>query len=225
MALVSNENYEKHKEVYSQPGFLSIEDLVQNRHSLSVVNPWLSRWVILCKDGNGKIGLRVQTYKKGVFVSLVVPGSPAAMAGLRFGDQLLTLGKTELAGKTPDRVHCMFRSCSVNNIVMAVRDRPLCRSIKLNKDRAGRLGIRIKQGSVDAIAVNSTAARNGLLTDHQVIEVNGCCVVGLNDKEIRRMIEEETDVVTIAVMNRDVFLNLVSGMSEWLVKNKMNHVG
>ena len=39
------------------------------------------------------------------------------------------------------------------------------------------------------------------------------------------MIEEETDVVTIAVMNRDVFLNLVSGMSEWLVKNKMNHVG
>jgi len=133
MALVSNENYEKHKEVYSQPGFLSIEDLVQNRHSLSVVNPWLSRWVILCKDGNGKIGLRVQTYKKGVFVSLVVPGSPAAMAGLRFGDQLLTLGKTELAGKTPDRVHCMFRSCSVNNIVMAVRDRPLCRSIKLNK--------------------------------------------------------------------------------------------
>ena len=46
---------------------------------------------------------------EGVFVCLVVPGSPAAMAGLRFGDQLLTLGKTELAGKSLQTVHCMLR--------------------------------------------------------------------------------------------------------------------
>ena len=49
-------------------------------------------------------------HRKGVFVSLVVPGSPAAMAGLRFGDQLLTLGSAELAGRTEDRVHAMLRS-------------------------------------------------------------------------------------------------------------------
>ena len=65
--------------------------------------------MILCKDGQGKVGLRVQTYKKGVFVSLVVPGSPAAMAGLKFGDQLLTLGNSELAGRSMDCVHCMLR--------------------------------------------------------------------------------------------------------------------
>ena len=89
--------------------------MVQNRHSLSIVNPWLNRWVILCKDRDGKVGLRVQTYKKGVFVSLVVPGSPAAMAGLKFGDQLLTLGNTELAGRSSQAVHCMLRSD--NNIM------------------------------------------------------------------------------------------------------------
>ena len=65
------------------------QDLVQERQG-QTVNPWLSRWVVLCKDGQGKVGLRVSTYNKGVFVVLVVPGSPAAMAGLRFGDQLLT---------------------------------------------------------------------------------------------------------------------------------------
>ena len=54
---------------------------------------------------------------------------------------------------------------------MAVRDRPLCRSVVLHKDRAGRLGIKITGGCVVAIAVNSTAARKGLLIDHQIIEV------------------------------------------------------
>ena len=40
----------------------------------------MSRWVILCKDWFGKIDLRVQTYNKGVFVSLVIAGSPSSMA-------------------------------------------------------------------------------------------------------------------------------------------------
>ena len=67
-------------------------------------------------------------------------GSPAAMAGLRFGDQLLTLGKTTMAGMT---VHCQLKCSPVNNIVIAVRDRPLCRSLVLHKDKAGRLGIKV----------------------------------------------------------------------------------
>ena len=163
-------------------GFLSIEvrvvvqgrtdwcyqDLVQDRQG-QTVNPWLSRWVVLCKDGQGKVGLRVSTYNKGVFVVLVVPGSPAAMAGLKFGDQLLTLGRTELAGRTADCVHCLLRRCSVNNIVLGVRDRPLARSLLLHKDRAGRLGVKVKAGRVAAIAVNSSAARQGVTVLRSVI--------------------------------------------------------
>ena len=108
----------------------------------------------------------------------------------------------------------------MNNIVMAVRDRPLCRSVVLTKDKAGRLGIKLKHGCVDAVAVNSTAARNGLLTDHQIVEVNGCCVVGLADKHIRKCIEDESDMVTVTIMQRDVFIQLIRGMSDWLIKNK-----
>ena len=65
----------------------------------------------------------------------------------------------------------VFRMSPVNNIVIAVRDRPLCRSVLLHKDAAGRLGIKLRQGCVEAVGVNSTAARNGLLIDHQIIEV------------------------------------------------------
>jgi syntenin-1 len=45
--------------------------------------------VILCKDSQGKVGLRVRSINKGVFVCLVMKGSPAAQGGLRFGDQIL----------------------------------------------------------------------------------------------------------------------------------------
>jgi syntenin-1 len=43
--------------------------------------------VILCKDADNKVGLRVKAINKGIFVCLVTRGSPAAMGGLRFGDQ------------------------------------------------------------------------------------------------------------------------------------------
>ena len=47
--------------------------------------------VILCKDRDGKVGLRVRSVDKGVFVALVTKGSPSAMGGLRFGDQILQI--------------------------------------------------------------------------------------------------------------------------------------
>ena len=47
--------------------------------------------VILCKDKDGKVGLRVRSVDKGIFVALVTKGSPSAMGGLRFGDQILQI--------------------------------------------------------------------------------------------------------------------------------------
>lgn len=39
------------------------------------------RELILCKDGDKKVGLRVKDINNGVFVTVVVKGSPAALAG------------------------------------------------------------------------------------------------------------------------------------------------
>ena len=47
--------------------------------------------MILCKDQKGKCGLSVFAASKGVFVCFVAKGSPAAMGGLRFGDQILAV--------------------------------------------------------------------------------------------------------------------------------------
>ena len=40
------------------------------------------RQIIACKDEKGKMGIRVQHINKGVFVSFVQAGSPAAIAGI-----------------------------------------------------------------------------------------------------------------------------------------------
>ncbi len=42
----------------------------------------------------------------------------------------------------------------------------------MHKDSAGQLGFQFKEGKITAIAVNSSSARNGLLIEHNLLEVN-----------------------------------------------------
>ena len=77
----------------------------------------------LCKDADGKVGVRVHAINNGVFVCLVSQNSPAAMAGLRFGDQILSINDMCVAGYSMDQVHKLFRNADVNGIKVAVRDR------------------------------------------------------------------------------------------------------
>ncbi len=49
----------------------------------------------------------------------------------------------------------------------------------MQKDSTGHIGFVFKQGKISAIVKDSSAARNGVLTEHQLVEVNGQNVVGL----------------------------------------------
>ena len=52
---------------------------------------------------------------------------------IRFGDQILQVNGENLAGYSSDKVHGILKKVSVNNIVMAVRDRPFERALILHK--------------------------------------------------------------------------------------------
>lgn len=56
-------------------------------------------------------------------MSLVQSGSPAALAGLRFGDQILQINGETVAGYSMDKVHSIFKKAGINNIRVGVRDR------------------------------------------------------------------------------------------------------
>lgn len=181
------------------------------------------RQIIACKDEKGKMGIRVQHVNKGVFVSFVQKGSPAAMAGLRFGDQILQINGETLAGFDRDKVMKLIKKQPANNINIAVRDRPFERAITMQKDSAGHVGFIYKNGKITSIVKDSSAARNGLLIEHNLLEVNGQNVVGLSDKEISKVLTESERSLTITIMPTFIYEHMVKCMSDSLVKKKMDH--
>jgi len=181
------------------------------------------RQVILCKGADGKVGVRVKAIDKGIFVALVVKQGPAALGGLKFGDQILQINEETVAGYSADKVHSIFKKAGVNNIVLAVRDRPFERTLTLHKDSTGHIGFQFKEGKITAIVVNSSAAKNGLLIEHNLLEINGQNVVGMKDKDINKIIDEEAgQVVTITVIPNFLYRHMMKNMSNSLVK-KMDH--
>lgn len=181
------------------------------------------RQVVLCKDGEGRVGIKVKAVNKGIFVCLVTKDSPAAIGGLRFGDQILQINGLSVAGLSSDKVHDKLKKAGENNIVLAVRDRPFERTLTLHKDSTGHIGFQFKEGKINSIAVNSSAARNGLLVDHNLLEVNGQNVVGVKDKEISKYIEEGGSIITITIIPSYIYNHIMKNMSSSLVKKLMDH--
>jgi syntenin-1 len=56
---------------------------------------------------------------------------------------------------------------------------------------------------------DSSAARNGLLTDHNLLEVNGQNVVGLKDKEVTRIIDGAGSCITVTVMPTFLYEHMI----------------
>lgn len=182
------------------------------------------RQVVLCKDQNGKIGLKAKAVNKGVFVCLVAKQSPAALGGLRFGDQILQINGENVAGFSSDKVHDILKNkTSVNNINLVIRDRPFERTLTLHKDSTGHIGFQFKEGKITAIGVDTSAARNGLLIDHNLLEVNGQNVVGIKDKEIGTIIEQGGEIITVTIIPTVVYNHIMKNMSSSVIKKLMDH--
>ncbi|EEC08187.1 syntenin, putative [Ixodes scapularis] len=167
------------------------------------------REVVLCKDQDKKVGLRLESINKGIFVVLVQANSPAALVGLRFGDQILTIDDEVVAGYSVDKVHNMIRKANPECIVMAVRDRPFERTVTMHKSSTGHIGFAFRDGKIISLVKDSSATRNGLLIDHQLLEVNGQNVVGIKDPEITRIIESAGNVITVTVMPSFIYDHMI----------------
>uniref|UniRef100_A0A8C4P439 Syndecan binding protein 2 n=1 Tax=Dromaius novaehollandiae TaxID=8790 RepID=A0A8C4P439_DRONO len=165
----------------------------------AAIKPGL-REIHLCKDERGKTGLKLKNVDQGIFVQLVKANSPAALVGLRFGDQVLQLDGKSCAGWSSDKAQRALKKASPEKIVMVVRDRPFQRTVTMHKDSSGHVGFVVRKGQIVSLAKDGSAARNGLLTHHYVCEVNGQNVIGLKDKELMEVLAGTGRVVTLTII-------------------------
>ncbi|XP_051788551.1 syntenin-2 isoform X2 [Erpetoichthys calabaricus] len=181
------------------------------------------REVILCKDEDGKVGLRLRNIDNGIFVQLVQANSPAALAGLRFGDQVLQVNGQNCAGWSLDKAHKVLKASPQDRIEFIVRDRPFQRTITMHKDSSGHVGFIFKDGKITSIVKDSSAARNGILTDHYICEINGQNVIGLKDSRVKEILVSSGTAVTITLMPKFIYEHMVKRMAQGLLKSSMDH--
>ncbi|CAO2581065.1 Sdcbp, partial [Lemmus lemmus] len=181
------------------------------------------REVILCKDQDGKIGLRLKSIDNGIFVQLVQANSPASLVGLRFGDQVLQINGDNCAGWSSDKAHKVLKQAFGEKITMTIRDRPFERTITMHKDSSGHVGFIFKSGKITSIVKDSSAARNGLLTEHHICEINGQNVIGLKDSQIADILSTAGTVVTITIMPAFIFEHIIKRMAPSIMKSLMDH--
>jgi syntenin-1 len=101
--------------------------------------------------------------------------------------------------------------------------RPFERSVTLVRDSLGHIGFQFRDGKIINIVKDSSAARNGLLTDHNLLEINGKNVIGLKDKEITKVIQGiEGTAMNVTIMPTFLFSHMVKEMNTSLF-GKMDH--
>jgi syntenin-1 len=167
------------------------------------------RQIQLAKDQGGKLGFAVRSIDKGVFVSFVWNHSAASMGGLRFGDQILQIDGDTVAGWDEKKTLKKLKQADPTKVILAIRDRPWCRALTAVKDGHNHVGFTFRDGEVTAIVKDSSAARNGILIHHRLIEINGQNVVGLKDSDIKAIIAAADRSVTITIMPTFVYKHLV----------------
>lgn len=62
--------------------------------------------------------------------------------------------------------------------------RPFQRTVTMHKDSSGHVGFIYKSGKVTSLVKDGSAARNGLLTDHYICEINGQNIIGLKVRHL-----------------------------------------
>ncbi|MFH4975323.1 hypothetical protein AB6A40_002032 [Gnathostoma spinigerum] len=181
------------------------------------------RQVVLSRNRNGKYGLRLRSINKGIFVQFVADGSPAAAAGVRFGDQILRINDVEVVGMSHDKaMNLMTKSKDPDNLMITLRDRPFERAIVLHKDANGQLGFSHRDNLITGIMKESSASRNGLIINQRILEVDGRNVIGYNTKEVKACIDENPDSVTLTIMSAEMYDEMLRKM-DWSLVKKQDH--
>ncbi|XP_052897450.1 syntenin-1-like [Anopheles moucheti] len=169
------------------------------------------RELLVRKGEGGKIGVTGRRIHEGkILICGVTRRSPAYMAGLRYGDEILCLENELLSALELDRVRDLVRKNLRNSIRLRTKDKPDERYVTIARDVQKGFGFRFMNGEITFVRKNTAAERRGLERRLQIIEVNEEVVVGMQDEDIEAIINAKDDVVTLCVVPVKVYRQLFS---------------
>ncbi|XP_053663292.1 syntenin-1-like [Anopheles marshallii] len=169
------------------------------------------RELLIRKDEGGKIGVTGRRIHEGkVLICAVTRRSPAYIAGLRYGDEILCLENESLSVLELDCVRDLVRKNLRNSIRLRTKDKPGERYVTIERDVQKGFGFRFMNGEITFVRKNTVAERRGLERRLQIIEVNEEVVVGMQDEDIEAIINANDDVVTLCVVPVKVYRQLFS---------------
>lgn len=197
--------------------------MLSNSLSKSVVHHGV-RTTTLYKEKSGKVGMRLRCINMGMFVQFVAEDSPASIGGIRFGDQILEINGIELLGLSEDEAMDLLNpSKKEQTIDLVIRDRPFERTITLHKNNIGSLGFAYTDNKITHIIKNTSASRNGLLINQRILEVNGQNVIGFKSSEMKKILDEAEQTVTLTIISNEMYNELLKNVSWNLILKKQDH--
>ncbi|KAF0036614.1 hypothetical protein F2P81_011926 [Scophthalmus maximus] len=79
----------------------------------------------------------------------------------------------------------------------------------MHKDSSGHVGFIYKSGKITSLVKEGSAARNGLLTEHFICEINGQNVIGLKDSQIKDILSTSPTAMTITIMPKFIYEHMI----------------
>ncbi|KAF6772417.1 hypothetical protein AHF37_08192, partial [Paragonimus kellicotti] len=171
------------------------------------------RTIVVNKSSSGDLGVSIDDG----LIKAIHKDSSAARNGLLTDHQIVEVDGQNVLGLKDKQLKELLQRCGSSvrltivpySIYKHMVKRPFERTIVVNKSSSGDLGVSIDDGLIKAIHKDSSAARNGLLTDHQIVEVDGQNVLGLKDKQLKELLQRCGSSVRLTIVPYSIYKHMV----------------
>ncbi|CAL8072551.1 unnamed protein product [Calicophoron daubneyi] len=144
--------------------------------------------VVVSRDCNNKLGVRLRRVGPSFFLSFVEQGSPAAAAGLAFGDRVDVIEGIDMAGRTGSDVMDIISQCRAREFTFHVHIRPFQTTLIIKVDTEHEISYWTKEGKAMGKARMDKVCKHGAVGRLRLVSIQNQCVLGAKDQTLHTIL-------------------------------------
>lgn len=177
--------------------------------------------VTVKRGSDGKIGVKIRRMASYLYFAYVEKGSPAAAAGIGFGDQLLEFSGYNLTGASGSRVEHWLKESKQTELQLTVVKRPYDFDLRGTVTPQGDLIYSTKLGKRLGTVKLSKVLHKGHLKHLQLLSVNSKPILCRSEAEITDAFKGTQDTFRLRVMPRLLADHLTKQLDKTSVRDCM----